>query len=75
MTKLEKFLRENGLQNAFRKNIVDKDPERFIFLNGDNYHAIVDAFVWDESPEGFDYWSLVSANYQDSMHVGVVQNN
>lgn len=52
---LERFLEKEGALDAFRANF-EEDTPKFV----DN---IADAFVWIDTPEGWDYWLALEKEY------------
>ncbi len=75
-TKFEKFLYNRGLLKTFERNLKSDAFERdlkkkninsYIKYNGDSIEAIDDAFNWNDSPEGYNFWYDVDGDWRDSM--------
>ena len=44
-----------------RNDGVDPQNMLFILLGEDGYGTIADAFCWEDTPEGYDFWSEKSS--------------
>lgn len=56
--KIIKWLKSNGVFESFCKNT----PNQKLILNE---FLITEHFVWDDSPEGFSFWSKIHLKYSD----------
>lgn len=49
LNELESPYREQALENTAKSKLQDKHSRKL--------HALIDAFSWVESPQGYKYWS------------------
>ncbi len=69
--RLKNFLRKHRCLNRFRRNIR-RVPESIFCIGGPPYDrfckkpTLSDAFVWELSPEGHEYWEKLDDMYLKS---------
>lgn len=57
--KLYKFLKEEGVYKQFVKNCKTQKKGKDLIISGKGFktaHGIGSAFLWRETPEGYDFW-------------------
>jgi len=67
----DKKLKKLGIKTRFLKNFKKEhaNPEISLQLinNHENFYGFIDdAFVWDNTPEGYDYWHEISKKIIES---------
>ncbi len=76
LCKLEKFLINRGLLEAFEYNLWHYS----IFGNIENYRRltrgsdslIVGAFTWSRSPQGWDFWMTVEKEWYECLENNIL---
>lgn len=67
--RVKRYLENNHVLGQFEKNLMayrklSVDGFLNLCINPDN--AIATAFEWNKTPEGADFWTIVSYNWHDS---------
>jgi len=72
VNKLLDFLYEEKALKAFNQEYFDqsedKDARAYIIKHRDNQDAIMDAFVFKKSFNGFKYWKDINIKWEESFH-------
>ena len=62
-TKAERFLKSEGVLEQFKANMKFDDH---LEDEGGDMDCIITAFNWDDSPEGFNFWSKLDIKFRES---------
>ena len=75
--RLKKFLIEKDILERFTKNFINnlnekpdklKSDKLTLLNHEDNSYIFVDAFAWNQTPEGARFWQKIAKEYRDKIH-------